>query len=388
MQISKKWFLIFYQQSILMMIATVCIVVSTAVIGQELQFKVETRLTYSEDNNQGIRRELIHQFKKDALRSMMSDPKTPQTKARMIDQHFDEMTAFDNVDKFFTKFQFRKTCDTRTGKDCGQVRDNALILQGMAYVSMNAIDNFLQSKSAAAFVETSDFATLFIARKVSARKVFDEKKIEIDAQESTSSLEVVNEGDENSTISGGSGSSMSVKEKGGSVELKADTFVYEIDLGLTEALQSAIQETLVNAGFEPFPIDDVLYDYDMDGLEEMILNGEFSEDGSLNRRTLAGIKKVAAEDGVTFLAIGRVDYRLGEKNPLTNDMQVPASVSVEVVMKKGRRMRGVAVVKPTQVYGNYPIGGDDRIGLIDAQNNAVKMAMDTIVSQMQSKGLY
>ena len=164
--------------------------------------------------------------------------------------------------------------------------------------------------------------------------------------------------------------------------------MYDIDLGLTEALQTAIQETLINAGFEPFPMDDVLYDYDMDGLEDLILNGEFGEDGSLNRRTLAAIKKIAAEDEVTFLGIGRVDYRQGEKNPVTGDMRVPASVTVEVVMKKGKRMRTVASVAPTIIYGNYQAGEDYSIGQLVAQNAAVKQAMDTIISQLQSKGLY
>mgnify|MGYP001043982359 FL=1 len=33
---------------------------------QDIQYKVQTRMPYAEDNNQGIRRELVHQFKKDA----------------------------------------------------------------------------------------------------------------------------------------------------------------------------------------------------------------------------------------------------------------------------------------------------------------------------------
>jgi len=355
---------------------------------QELQLKVQTRMPYAENNDQGDRRELVHQFKKDAFKKMMSDPNTPQTKARLINQYFDEMTDYENIDQFFTKYVFAGKCDTGSGSSCGIVKDQAIILQGMAFMSMNAIDNFLQSKSAASTMETSDFATLFIARKVASRKVFQAKTTDIEQNKSTSSVEVVSGGDDVSNVTGGTSESMNVSTTGGSTSQKSDEFLYDIDLGLTEALQTAIQETLINAGFEPFPMDDVLYDYDMDGLEDLILNGEFGEDGSLNRRTLAGIKKIAAEDEVTFLGIGRVDYRQGEKNPVTGDMRVPASVTVEVVMKKGRRMRTVASVAPTIIYGDYQVGEDYSIGQLVAQNRAVKQAMDTIISQLQSKGLY
>ena len=353
---------------------------------QDMQYKVQTRLPYAEDNNQGIRRELVHQFKKDALKTLMADPKTPQTKARLIQQYFDQMTEYETIDRFFTRFQFVGPCDTGSGSKCGKVRDQSLILEGMAFISMNAIDNFLQSNSAASNAETSDFAMIFIARKVASRKIFDAKTVDVKSKESTASNEVVAGVDETSTITGGTSNEMSVSKSGGSTELKADDYEFEIDLGLTEALQSAMQEALINAGFEPFPMEDVLYDYDMDGLEDMILNGEFGDDGSLNRRTLASIKKVAAEDEVTFLGIGRVDYRLGEANPVTGDMRVPAIVTVEVVKKNGRRMRTVASVAPTMIYGDYQSGGDETAGQIVAQNIAVKKAMDTIVSQLQAGG--
>ena len=355
---------------------------------QELQLKVQTRMPYAENNDQGDRRELVHQFKKDAFKKMMSNPNTPQTKARLIGEYFDEMTDYETVDQFFTKYVFAEQCDTGSGSNCGIVRDQAIILQGMAFISMNAVDNFLQSKSAASTMATSDFATLFIARKVADRKTFQAKTTDIEQNKSTSSVEVVSGSDDISDVSGGTSEDMKVRTTGGSTSQKSDEFVYDIDLGLTEALQTAIQETLVNAGFEPFPMDDVLYDYDMDGLEDLILNGEFGEDGSLNRSTLAAIKKIAAEDEITFLGIGRVDYRQGEKNPVTGDMRVPASVTVEVVMKKGKRMRTVASVAPTIIYGNYQAGEDYSIGQLVAQNAAVKQAMDTIVSQLQSKGLY
>tara|TARA_B110000503_G_scaffold141272_1_gene234270 strand:- start:76 stop:1185 length:1110 start_codon:yes stop_codon:yes gene_type:complete len=355
----------------------------------DLAFKVQTRMSYSEDNKHGTGRMLVHEFKKDAFKALMADPTTPQAKARLIEQYIDEMTAAETVDKFFTSFEFTKPCDTGSGKGCGEVRDNSIILRGMAFISMNAIDNFLQSKSAAASgLESSDFAMMFIARKVSNRTKYNDKTTKVSTSSSAASSEVTMGGDDTTTASGGSEESISVESSGGSTEVKADAFVYDIDLGLTNSLQSAVQEQLINAGFTPFSVDDILYDYDMDALEDLITNGEFGDDGSLNRRTMAAIKKVVSEDGVSFFGVGLVDYRLGESNQATGEMRVPAIVSVEVFQSKGKRMKAVASVKPTAIFGEYPKGGDYTTGQIDAQNKAAKKAMETIISQLQVAGLY
>ena len=355
---------------------------------QELQLKVQTRMPYAENNDQGDRRELVHQFKKDAFKKMMSDSNTPQTKARLIQQYFDEMTDYDTIDRFFTKYVFSEQCDTGSGANCGVVRDQAIILQGMVFMSMNAIDNFLQSKSAASTMESSEFVTMFIARTVADRKQFKAKTTSVVENQSTSSVEVTSGGDDISNVSGGSSTEMDVARTGGSTSQKSDIFEYDINLKLTSDLNFAVEEALINAGFEPYPIDDVLLDAGMDMLDELILNGNFSADGTLDNRTAARIRKVVAEEEITFLGLGLVDYREGEKNPVTGSMRVPASVTVEVLMKKGKRMRAVAKVAPTIIYGDYQVGGDPEIGRLVAQNAAVKQAMDTIISQLQSKGLY
>jgi hypothetical protein len=364
---------------------------ATSAMGQVLEYKVQTRMVYSEDTNQGVRRELIHQFKKDALKSLMADPLTPEARARLIEQNFEEMTDYETIDKFFTKFQFREACDTRTGSECGQVQDNALILQGIASVSINAINNFLQSKSAAASgAQASEFGTFFTARKVSSRKVFDEKKKKIQARESTSSTEVVAGGDDTSSVSGGSEQTMSVQTTGGSRELKVDAFEYAIDISLTRQLGSAINSSLSNANYEAFDFEEILYEEGEDGLEEMIENGKIGPDGTVANKSIALMKRLAKDFDITFLGIGNVNLGLGEPNSVNNDMRVPATVTMEVFMKKdGRRgMPSVASVPATTFYWNYPVDGDYTVALTNAINFAAKRAMETIVSQLQLKGFY
>lgn len=359
---------------------------ASAVSASETAVKVSTRMAYSEDpNNQGVRRKLLHEFKKDALRTLTADPNYPQAKARLMDTYFDDMASFDVIDKFFYDIKFAgNMCDTRTAEGCGEVRDNALILKGIAYINANAIDNFLVSVSDVTHSpELNDFAVLFIARKVLQRKVFDEKTTSVQSSETSSSTEVFSGADGTSKIEGGASESFAVSQSGGSRVTKADDFAYEIDLGLTDSFQSAVQQHLIDSGFEPFLMEDVLYAYDMDGLEEMIANGAFTDDGTVSRRSMAQIRRTAVKDEITFLAIGKVDYRLGDFNELTGTMRVPATVSVEVFRSSGRRMRAIASVQPTMVYGSYPKEGDYTVGQIDAQNKAVSKAMDTIIAQLQ-----
>ena len=355
----------------------------------EVQVKVMTRLEYAKDNSHGIRRELIHKFKKDAFKKVMAS--MPQAKLKLVDQYFDEMTEYDTIDKFITKIRtVGSDCNTATGDNCGTVKDKSLILKGIVTISMAAVDSFLQSNSAAAFMdgETSDFAVMFIARKVSSQKKFEDKITKVQKNQSSSNTEVISGGDGTSSIQGGSTESVDVKQSGGSTEIKDDAFSYEIDMTLTSALGSAVSESLVNGGFEPFLTDDYVEDYDLPYLDELVEGGYFGDDGSLDKRTLNGIKKATKEDGIKFLGVGKVDYRLAEKNPVSGKMSIPAFVTVKVFMAKGKRMRTVASVAPQLVYGDFEAGGDATVGQIKAQNAAVKLAMDTIIAQLQSKGLY
>jgi hypothetical protein len=49
-----------------------------------------------------------------------------------------------------------------------------------------------------------------------------------------------------------------LKSTGGSVEFKADQNQFEVRLGLTEALATAVKESLVNAGYDPLSLDDLV----------------------------------------------------------------------------------------------------------------------------------
>ena len=122
----------------------------------------------------------------------------------------------------------------------------------------------------------------------------------------------------------------------------------------------------------------------------MIENGKIGPDGTVANKSIALMKRLAKDFDITFLGIGNVNLGLGEPNSVNNDMRVPATVTMEVFMKKdGRRgMPSVASVPATTFYWNYPVDGDYTVALTNAINFAAKRAMETIVSQLQLKGFY
>lgn len=357
---------------------------------QERDFKVQTRMEYSEDNGQGIRRQLVHQFKIDALKAMIADSQTPQAKGELLRNYIDELSQFDTIDQYVTKFQFATSCNTKTGKDCGVVRDNSLILQGIASVNISAIDTFLKNKTKAANAgKESVFAMFVTARMVSERTAFKDKVSNVESSESANSVEVTTGGDDTTTVTGGSSKSMSITQSGGSVTQKADDFAYEVDSKQTSDLSKAITQALIDAGFKPKQMRRMLRRASVPSLDDMIANGEFGENGILNEDRQMDIEDAAIDDGrVDYIGFGTVDFRKGEYNTKTRDMRVPAIVSIEVMRIEDGDLFPVASVPPTTVFGNYPVDGDPTVGQTDAQNNAAKMAMDTIVSQLQVAGLY
>jgi hypothetical protein len=358
----------------------------------EIQAKVQTRMPYAFDNKangsqkQKVFRELVLQFKKDGFKKAMTN--MPQAKVALLNQYFDEMTTWENIDQFVTRIETVETCDTRTDKgECGKIKDNTIKLSGVVVLSMSAIDVYLQQNSAAASApETSEFAVMFIARTVDSQKKFEDKVTKVQEEKSVDSTEVTNGEDGISETTGLANQSMSVVASGGSVERKADKYTYKIDKQLSARVGQAIVQALINAGYEPFPTDDYVEDYEIPYLDEMIDEGLFTEDGTLGKRELNGIKKATIEEEIPYFGVGTIDFGLPSKDVNSGYMQVPANVSFEVFKSNGKRMRAVATVAPTIVYGDDP-NQDATVALLNAMNNAVALAMDTVVSQMQLKEL-
>lgn len=382
-----------------MFIATVLVLaaLSQAVLANENVVTVRgiARIEYapSEDHH-GLYRKLVHEAKIAAIKTYMAT--MPQAKLRLMDRYFDDITSYENIDKYVLSFKpLGGPCNTGVTKNgkpkCGQIKDKSLNLAVNAKISTVAIDNYLQSQSvvgATGAGESSEFGVMFIARTTTGKTVFDDKVTNVQQQQSQDNTNTTMASDGTSNIAGVSQESLSVSTTGGSTEVKADALSYQIDNALSNTLGQAIGQYLVDAGFEPISADEIVDNSDdLYYLDEMIDEGMFRDDGTMPRRLLNRYKKAAIEFGMKFFGVGRIDIGMAQKNAVTGFIEVPAIVTFEVFMDANGRSRSVAVVTPQAVYGE-DARGDEAIARQNAQNEAVKLALDTVVSQLQAKDLY
>lgn len=254
----------------------------------------------------------------------------------------------------------------------------------MAQVNPGALDSFLNSQAdmASGFSAPSDFGAMFIARVETSRKSFDERRATVQETENAATLEETNADDGTQSISSVNESSVSVQRSGGSAEAKRDQVNYEPSIEISEEVAFSVEEQLVNAGFEPMMIDQ-LYDYGVPFLDE--ITGQMRSSGRMPSRIQRQYQQAAIQAGWTYLGTGVIDIGTPQADSARGTVRVPATVSFRVWSLTDGRARTVASVRPQVVYGQDR--GNASVAETNAYNEAVKYALETVVAQLQQKGL-
>ena len=203
----------------------------------------------------------------------------------------------------------------------------------------------------------------------------------ISETDSTASIDDTSASSESGSLDSSRERSFSVTTTGGSTERKRDKTAYEPSIEISEEVAFAVEEYLVNAGFEPMNVDQ------LDGVPYM---DEVVDDMRASARMPSRMQKmfqVAAMDaGWTFLGLGTIDIGVPENDRARGTVRVPATVSFRVWSLDTGRARTVASVRPQVVYGQDR--GSSSVAETNAYNAAVRHAMDTVIAQLQQKGLY
>ena len=84
--------------------------------------------------------------------------------------------------------------------------------------------------------------------------------------------------------------------------------------------------------------------------------------------------------------MGTIDIGTSTVDEVRGGIQVPATVSFKVWMLTDGRAKTVASVRPKVIYGQDR-NGDAGVAETNAYNEAVIYALDTVVAQLQQKGL-
>jgi len=379
----------FIKTAISIALMSVVSVIPKASASELVQTLGQARLEYA-SSDQGVYRKVFHLAKINALQRFVMST-YPEAKIQLYNRYEPELTSYENIDRYIIDAsEMEPAEDTALTQRKGQ-NDKSIRLAVRATVSASALDAFFQSRSAAGTAgvgESSEFGVLFFGRRIDSRTEFDTKRVRVSESDLLESDENTFGVDETSSLAGINRTSTNREATGGSRNNRRAADVYVADISLTNNLSAAIREELVDAGFEPIEVEDIVDAYELYYLDELVDEGMIRDDGTLPRRTLNDYKKAAFEEGWRFFGFGRVDIGLPQLDERgTGIMKVAATVSFEVFMDVEGRARSVAVVAPETLWGDDP-NGDPVVAEQRAYRMAVETAMQTVVSQLQASNLY
>ena len=317
------------------------------------------------------KKQALEKAKKAALKRYSS--KLPTAKKRLLKSM--EKEFYNSVDDFIVEVKIQQE------KDYPDKGKYAVVIA--AYIDPGAIDAFFIDNSAAGNQiagDASDFGAMFIARQETSRRAYDVKTTKVRESESSASIKEESASGGTSSVDSTTSKSLDVKRTGGSKQRKRDKVFYEPSLEVSEEVAFAVEEQLVNSGFEPMGIDEL---DDVPFLDEII--GKMKKSGRLPKRIEKQYKRAAIDAGWSFLGMGLIDIGVPEQDAARGTVRVPAIVSFKVWMLTDGRAKTVASVRPQAVYGQDR--GNASVAQTNAYNVAVKLALDRVVAQLQKKGL-
>ncbi|MEK9653373.1 MAG: hypothetical protein VW437_06325 [Betaproteobacteria bacterium] len=229
--------------------------------------------------------------------------------------------------------------------------------------------------------QASDFGSVLIARVTVQSQEFKARPVDISSSQAEQSINESSGTDGVNSLESTGTKTVTRKESGGSVTRKRAENSFDIDEGVQEELNSIMGEALVNAGFEPLEYFE-LTDFGAPEMEDVYL--EMTDNATLKGSTIKAIRDAAVEAGWSFLAIGNVDIDAPLQDPATGLVKIAAQVSAKVYMLTDGRARTVASVRATQVYG---LDETQQAAQTNALNAAASKAMETVVAQLQKKGI-
>jgi hypothetical protein len=262
---------------------------------------------------------------------------------------------------------------------------NTKTVEVMVRISINsaAVDIALNMNSAVQKVagEGSMFSFVFIAREVSSQKSFADKvtTIEQSKKESLASEEAVVNG--GSITASESSSSFSKNVTGGSTERKADKVNYVV--ASAQDIDASMGEVLASAGYEVIDYGDVVSA--CGGAEPDDIRAEFSQSDDMSRQTRQFAIAGARDCEIAYFATGTIDIGLNDTDPVSGNQRVYVSVRGQVWDIRKRLPKKVASVGPVQFSG---LGAGQAVAKRNALILAAKQAGESLVSQMNAKGLY
>jgi len=228
------------------------------------------------------------------------------------------------------------------------------------------------SKSAGMRSKDSLFSFLFMARKATSIRQFDERKTVV--QQATTSTSVSDD------ASGPSVTAMSKKETGGSTLRKEDAVTYSVSS--SQDIDSQMGEVLNTAGVEYAGYDDLVAECKAPAVSSF--KNEFVKDDELTPATRSKLISAARACGVRYLAYGTIDSGVSDTDPVSGARRVYVSVRSQLWDISQRLPRKIGSVGPIQFSG---LGPDQSVASRNALQVAAKDTARSLVDQLNAKGV-
>jgi hypothetical protein len=238
---------------------------------------------------------------------------------------------------------------------------------------------------------------VFVARKASNVKVFDDKVTKIDSNSNFT------EGSEATSFSGSSATSegyssqKNVTQSGGSTEIKSD--IIKWDVFESKKVAAAVNQQFSSYGFRVADPDSMpeqieryndrpttkkYLDANLFNLEQFI--SDYSSADGLSSKTSGNAKKALSYLNIPVFVFGTLDVGKKSIDPKTGKVMVNATVTatVQYFYEEDWWWETIASVEPKQYSG---LGIDEMSAETNALIRAAKAASNEIVQQLNAAGI-
>lgn len=292
--------------------------------------------------------------------------KLNQAKQKIIFSKDKEITS--DLDRYITKFYV-----------IDQKSDPALKTYTVAVrVGFNegAVDQITESmtvgdtsKPAGMRSKDSIFSFLFMSRKATTIRQFDERKTAV-KQASASTYESDN----------GGVTATSEKTTGGSTLRKEDAVTYSVSS--SQDIDSAMGEVISTSGIEYVAYDDLVSECRAPAVSTF--KNEFVHSAELTPQTRSKLISAARGCDVRYFAYGTIDTGVSKIDDVSGLPMVYVSVSSQLWDLSQRLPRKVGSVGPVQFSGTGP---DQSVASRNALQKAARDTARTLVDQLNAKGV-
>lgn len=253
---------------------------------------------------------------------------------------------------------------------------NLKTLTVVARVAFNdvAVAQYLQQASvgsgtAGARSGDSTFAFLFMARKQTSVKQFDERRT--DVQRVTTAK---------TKAADGAVTNESMAQSGGNTLRKEDEVSYAVTSN--QELDTAMNEALTASGIEPVAYEDIVGT--CKGPAPKSFQNEYVAADEMSPKTRTAVFGAARACEVRYFATGTMDTGAPARDPVSGGVQVFVSVRAQLMDLSQKLPRKVGSVGPKTFSG---LGPDQGVAARNALVAATKETAKILVDQLNAKGI-